>query len=82
MANLKTPACRHALDTLKITPNDKTKTTGGKLLPDLSGHLRLEKYIAQSIQRISNMANRPLWRADFSNFQTIDLTIEDRKSVV
>ena len=34
MANLKTPACRHALDTLKITHNDEAKTTGGKLLPD------------------------------------------------
>lgn len=74
MANLKTPACRHALDTLKITPNDEAKATGGKLLPDLSGHLCPERHIAQSIQRISNMANRPLWRADFSDFQTIDLT--------
>ena len=60
MANLKTPACRHALNTLKITPNDEAKATGSKLLPDLSGHLRLERHIAQSIQRISNMANPSL----------------------
>ena len=69
--NSRLPSCAGYLEN---HPDDEAKATGGKLLPDLSGHLRLERHIAQSIQRISNMANRPLWRADFSDFQTIDLT--------